>query len=690
MELITSERLLKTWRWAWLLLRTLLLLALPVFIGILILISYAKIQGPPPLQVPQTSIFYGENGSIIGESEKSGQNRYWVPLEEMSPKIIRATIAVEDRKFYEHHGFDFKRIIGAALTNIKAGAKVQGASTITQQYARNLFLEHDKTWVRKLQEALYAFRLELNYTKDEILEGYLNTIYYGHGSYGIEAASSYFFGKKSKDLTLAEASMLAAIPKGPSYYSPLLNMAQAKNRQRVVLQSMVSVDYITENQMNDALAAKLTFVKEHAERESIAPYYLDAVQYILQNQLDIDPDKIKMGGLHVYTTLNQRYQEIAEKWMEQMIDSNPDIQAAFVAMDPRTGDVKALIGGRDYQESTYNRATQARRAPGSTFKPFLYYAALKNGFTPSTTLRSEPTTFRISDGESTYTPHNYGNNYANDFITMAQALALSDNVFAVKTNMFLEPNSLVNTAKSLGIESPLAPIPSLALGTKPVGVLEMVNAYNVFANGGYKVEARFITKVVDHSGEVIYEKEPDREQVMDPRHAFVMTDLLRGTFDERYNDYASVTGANISHYLNRPTAGKTGSTAYDSWLIGYTPQLTAGVWVGYDQGKKLHSLNDALYAKQIWARFMHEALKDRPVQRFYKPDGVVGVYVNPDNGLLATDSCPVRRLSYFVEGTEPIDHCKDHQPDKTNKKPAQNQEAPTNKSVIDRFLDWFR
>jgi penicillin-binding protein 2D len=691
MEPITINRFAKTWEWTKLILRTLSLLLLPIFIFLVAIIIYAKVSGPPPLQVPQTTIFYGEDGTILSESQKEGQNRYWVPLNEISDSLINATIAIEDQRFYDHSGFDFKRIVGAVLVNIKAGAKIQGASTISQQYARNLFLEHDKTWSRKFQEALYALRLEMNYSKKDILEGYLNTIYYGHRSYGIQAASQYFFGKNASELNLAEASMLAGIPKGPLYYSPIIDLAQAKNRQQLVLNAMVEQEFISKQEMQGALDKKLVFTQEHMERKTIAPYFIDSVQYILKNNLDIDPETIEQGGLRVYTTLNPEYQALAEQWVNNLIDSKSDIQTALVAMDPKTGDIKALIGGRDYNKSTYNRATQARRAPGSTFKPFLYYTALKHGFTPSTTLSSEPTTFRLGE-DKTYTPHNFRNYYANDFITMAQAIALSDNIYAVKTNMFLGPENLVDTAKELGIDSKLDPIPSLALGSKPVGVLEMVNAYSVFANSGYQVESRFITKITDFRGEVIYENKAEKERVMDEKYAYVMTDMLRGIFDERLNGYMSVTGANVKNLIDRPTAGKTGSTPNDSWMIGYTPQLTTGVWVGYDKGEQLHSFNDALFAKQIWAHFMHNALADRQVIPFKKPKGVVGVYVNPQNGLLATDQCPVKRMTYYIEGTEPTDYCQEHEVKKMDpevKKEKKNSKDEKGTTIFDKILKWF-
>ena len=378
-----------------------------LFIMLLSLWIYAKILGPPPIAVSESTLYYSDNGDVIGETN-SGQKRYWVPIESISPELIQATVAVEDRQFYSHNGFDMKRIGGALLADIKAGAKVQGASTITQQYARNLFLDHDKTWKRKWHEALYTIRLEMNYSKKEILEGYLNTIYYGHGAYGVEAASHYYFGKNAKDLTLAEASMLAGIPKGPSSYSPIVNLEKAKTRQKIVLTSMVNQNYISKAELEKAIQTPLSFKGEHPiTTNKIAPYFQDAVKQVLKTQLQMDERTIELGGLRVYTTLNEQQQALAEEAFAKTIEKSSDIQAALVAMKPGTGEVTALVGGRDYQESPFNRATQAIRQPGSTIKPLLYYAALENGFTPSTTLTSEVTTFPFDDGKSSYSPKNY-------------------------------------------------------------------------------------------------------------------------------------------------------------------------------------------------------------------------------------------------------------------------------------------
>jgi penicillin-binding protein 2D len=623
--------------------------------------AYAKILGPPPLAVPQSTLIFADDGTLIGESN-NGQKRYWAKLEDISPDLVNATVSIEDKNFYEHHGFDYKRIAGAVLADIKAFAKVQGASTITQQYARNLFFEHDKTWSRKLTEAFYAIRLEMNYSKQQILEGYLNTIYYGHSAYGVEAASQYFFGKKASQLTLAQASMLAGIPKGPGLYSPLNSLENAKARQSIILKSMVKNGYISKNKAETAAQEPLKIVGEHSTpRVKVAPYFQDAVRNALKNQLKLDDRTIALGGLKVYTTLNMKQQEAAEKQIQSYVASESEIQVGLVAMDPKNGYVKAMVGGRDYEKSPFNRAVQAIRQPGSTIKPLLYYAALENGFTPSSTMRSEMTTFKFDDGHTDYTPHNFNNKYADSEITLAQALAVSDNIFAVKTHLFLGEDTLIETARKFGLSTKMAEVPSLALGTSGVRVIEMANAYSLFANGGKKVQPTLVTRVEDYNGNVIFEAENKPKKVLDTAKAFVMTQMLTGIFDKKLNGYARVTGSTILDDITRPYAGKSGSTETDSWMIGFSPQLVTAVWAGYDVGKPIELPAEKSYAKNIWANFMEEALDGKPVKAFKVPkEGVVGVYVDPANGKLATKDCPVRRLTYFESGTEPTDYCTEH------------------------------
>lgn len=649
---------------------------------------YAKVLGPPPLSVPQSTLYYSNDGTIIGESH-NGQKRYWVNLDRISPHIMNATLSIEDRNFYNHNGFDYKRIAGAAFADLKAMAKVQGASTISQQFARNLYLEHEKTWKRKLNEAFYTIRLEMNYSKQDILEGYLNTIYYGNGAYGIQAASQYYFGKNAADLTLAEASMLAGIPKGPSLYSPLANLEKAKGRQEVILASMVENNLITEEQQKVAKQEKLHFVGEHQHNALVtAPYFQDAVRQMLKHDLQIDERTIELGGLKVYTTLDLEQQKIAEDIITTKMTNDSDIQVGFVSMDPKTGYVRALVGGRDYTESPFNRVTQAVRQPGSTLKPLLYYAALEQGFTPVTKMYSTKTTFRFDDNRKAYTPHNFNNQYAEDDVTMAQALAVSDNIYAVKTHLFLGEQTLVETAKRFGLTTEMTEVPSLALGTSGVRVIEMANAYSLFANGGKQVEPVMIKRVENHKGDIIYEHHEESKEVLQPDLAFVMTHMMTGMFDKKLNGYASVTGSSMLKDVTQTYAGKSGSTGGDRWMIGFTPQLVTAVWTGYDDGRELELTIDKNYAKRIWVQFMEEALEGKPAKSFKPPQGTVGVYIDPATGKLATEDCPVRRFTYFATDTEPTEYCTEHL--HHQEKPAGDKKAPTAPEDEKPKVPWYK
>lgn len=687
MEVMTDQRFRKTIKY----LRAVLIISLIVMVLSFLLyvgvMAYAKVLGAPPLAVPQSTLYFSDDDTLIGESN-SGQKRYWVPLKDISPDLINATISIEDKSFYEHNGFDYKRIAGAALADLKAMGKVQGASTISQQYARNLFLEHDKTWKRKINEAFYALRIEMNYTKQQILEGYLNTIYYGHGAYGIQAASQFYFGKNADKLSVSESAMLAGIPKGPGVYSPFNSIEKAQARQELILNTMASSGFLTPKNAGEAAEQKLTLIGKHPSQETYAaPYFQDAVKTALKTQLHLDDRTITLGGLKVYTTIDLKQQAIAEKQVTELISKESEIQTGLVALDPKNGHVKAMVGGRDYEKSPFNRAIQAIRQPGSTIKPILYYSALEQGFTPSSTMRSELTTFRFDDGQADYTPHNYNNKYANGEITLAQALAVSDNVFAVKTHLFLGAETLLEAAKKFGISTTMKKVPSLALGSSGVRVIEMANAYSLFANGGKKVEPTFITRVEDPNGKVIYDSKNEAETVLQPAQTYVMTHMLTGIFDPKLSGYASVTGSTIIDDITRPYAGKSGSTETDSWMVGFAPQLVTAVWTGYDKGKGISLTAEKSYAKNIWVNFMEEALKGKAIKGFTPPkEGVTGVYVNPENGKLASKECPIKRFTYFATGTEPTEYCTDHLKH-TELKP-EKQKPVKKKTWYKKILDW--
>lgn len=620
------------------------------------------LQGPPSLTSEQNTVIFAGKEQVIGVKH-GNESRYWVELDDISPYLKKAFIVTEDQHFYEHNGFDFKRIVAAVGKNILAMDKIQGASTITQQYARNLYLNHEKTWERKLKEAIHTIRLEMFYDKDRIFEGYLNTIYFGHGNYGIEAASRYYFDKHADELTLEEAALLVAIPKGPSYYSPILYPEHAIQRQRMILKQMHEHGVITAKEYQQALAKKIIIEPEKRDVEEVAPYFQDAVVREAMNILSVTKEELYTGGYHIYTTLDVDRQNELEKTIEQTIDQESSIQIAGVSMDPETGAIQALVGGRNYDKSPYNRAIQAKRMAGSTFKPFLYYAALKNGYTPVTSLMSKPTYFQLENGQ-TYQPSNYNGYYAYAPITMTQALALSDNIYAVKTNLFLKPETLVETARTFGIRSDLPAVPSLALGTASVSVLEMTEAYSKLANNGKQVIPHTVTKITNHRGKVIYSREDSKpEQVLDPQVTYVLTHMMTGIFDESLNGYSSVTGASINHMLTRTYAGKSGTTNSDSWMIGFTPQLVTAIWTGYDKNQEMTKVEEKGYAKEIWAAYMEKAHEDLPIDVFRPPEGVTGVYIDPQTGKIATKHCPNRRLTFFIEGTEPRSRCDEHVPE---------------------------
>lgn len=630
-----------------------------------IIYTYAWLLGPPPLTTAQNTIYYSSNGKEIGR-EIGNETRQWVELDAINQNVIDATLQAEDQHFYSHHGFDIKRITAAMIANLQSFSLEEGASTITQQYARNLFLTHEKTWRRKIQEAFYTIRLELFYNKDTILEGYLNTIYYGSGVYGIEAASDYYFQKGNTELSLAEATLLVGIPNRPSYYSPTQHPVHAKRRQERILASLYQAKKI--NPTNYFLATRehinIDPTEQTQEDKNIAPYFQDVVMNELQTILNMSAVEISNAGYHVYTTLDLKKQEELELAVEKHIAQSSELQVGAIAMEPTTGALYALIGGTDYQESPYNRATQAKRMAGSTFKPFLYYTALTNGYTAATTLLSQPTTFMLEDSTS-YRPSNYNGYYAEDEVTLAQALAVSDNIYAVKTNLFLQPERLIETARTFGITADLQPVPSLALGTASVRVQEMVTAYSMLANGGKSVVPFTIERIETADGEVVYShpKEQGNKQILDPQASFILTQLMTGMFDTNLNSYMHVTGETIASELTQNYAGKSGTTSSDSWMIGFTPDLVTGVWSGYDDNRELEQTVDQQAAKQIWADMMEGSLDSKAVPAsFTLPSGIVAAYVDPFTGELSSAYCKTSRLMYFVEGTEPTTYCSLHLP----------------------------
>ena len=603
---------------------------------------YAKFDNKISIKSASSFYMYDNNNEIFNKEDN------WVSIKEISPNLINATISIEDKHFYNHVGFDYLRIMKAMTVNIKNMKNLEGASTITQQLAKNLFLDFDKTWERKIEEAWLTIKLESNFTKNEILEGYLNTINYG-GVFGIENASIYYFGKSAKDLNLAEASILAGIPKSPSYYSPITNYNNAKMRQKIILNAMVNNKFINESEKEKAISEKLNIVGKYEKNNSnTLMYYQDAVIKELNSIKSIPKSFIKTGGLKIYTNLDLNTQIDLENNIEKYLKNDQDLQVASVMVNPNDGKIIALIGGRNYKKSEFNRAIESKRQVGSTLKPFLYYSALENGFTASTTFNSSKTTFVFSNDEK-YSPKNYGDIYANKDITMAAALAYSDNIYAVKTHLFLGENNLVNMLNRIGITSNLSPVPSLALGTSEINIIDMTSSYSVFANNGYKIKPHLIEKIVDMNGKVLYKFNEDKKLILNQSTTYIMNELLSNCYNNVFVDYNYPTCINIASKVSNKYAIKTGTTDTDHLIFGYNPEIVLGIWSGYDN-------NDDTYPevstniKLAWIDTIENYFKKNKATWYKKPDNIVGVPVNPITGELNTNK---NTILYYIKGTEP-------------------------------------
>lgn len=621
-----------------------LILILLIYGGIYL---YAKSLPKLPISSANSFYLYDNNKELF-----EGTTDEWIKIDEISDYLIDATISIEDKHFYNHNGFDFLRIAKAMFTNVINAKTLQGASTITQQYAKNLFLDFEKSWSRKIDEAFITMRLETHYNKNEILEGYLNTINYG-GIFGIENASEYYFGKNASELDLAQASILAGIPKSPTNYSPISNYDAAKKRQKLILETMVKNKFITEKEMNDAYNQELTFIGSSNEKNSsLLMYYQDAVLKELENLNNVPSSFLKTGGLKIYTNLDTNALNILEQKIKDNLDSENELQISAVIMDPNDGKIKAIAGGKDYSKSEFNRVTSSKRQMGSAIKPILYYAALENGFTPSSTFTSEKTIFNLGN-DKTYSPNNYGNVYGNKPISMAAAIAYSDNIYAVKTHIFLEENTLVDMAKRLGITANLEAVPSLALGTNEINILEMMKAYSTFANEGNLVTPHFIEKIEDINGNTLYEFKESKKNILNKSTVYVLNELLSGSYASELIDYNYPTCINIASKLTKKYAIKTGTTNTDHLIFGYNKDIVIGMWMGYDDNRST-DVKDGSIMKNIWAETIEDYLREKEDNWYKTPNNVVGVLVNPITGELATNSDKNKRITYYIKGTQPL------------------------------------
>lgn len=604
--------------------------------------AYAFITPKFQINTSKNITFYDKNNNDI---LKDNIENDYVELSNINDNVKNAIISIEDKNFYTHKGFDYLRILKAMLVNIKSGKIKQGASTISQQYVKNLYLTFDKTWNRKIEEALLTLELETHYSKDEILEGYLNTIDFSAGNYGIKEASKYYFNKEPKDLTLAESTILVGIPRNPSYYNPINNYDAAKKRQKEVLESMVKNKYITKKEMKEAYQKELNFYGKNDKIElSSIYYYKDAIMSELKNIKGLPSSLLDMDGLKIYTNLDVDIQ----KELEHNIDNemkDTTLQVASIVIEPTTGKIVSLIGGKDYSKSQFNRVTSSKRQVGSTIKPLLYYSALENGFTPSSTFLSERTTFNI--GNTTYSPKNASNIYANKNISMLTALSYSDNIYAMKTHLFLGMDNLSKMGKRLKINTPIKENASSALGTTEINMIDYSNAFITLANEGEHVTPHIIEKITDNNDRILYEFKYQNEKVLNKKYVYILNNLLTETYDYKMIGYTSPTLMSISNDLDSKYAVKSGSTETDYWTIGYNKNYLMMVWAGNDDNDKVKT-KDSKITKKIWSKTITK-IKTNKKEWYEIPKGITASSINPLTGEYKENGI----VCFYEKGTEP-------------------------------------
>ncbi len=646
--------------------------------------SLAQLHNIEPSLVTK---IYSADGNVIKEFYT--ERRILIPLRRIPSHLTDALLATEDRRFFDHWGASLLAMGRALWHNFWAGRRVQGASTITQQLARTLFLTPEKTISRKIKEVLTAIKIERNYTKEEILEMYLNQCYFGRGAYGVQAAAQLYFGKNVEDLTISEGAVLIAIPKNPSRYSPINHPDLALKRRNIVLESMKSFGKIS-REIADSLKSLPLEISPTSTPVGEAPYFTEMVRQYIEEKYG--EDTLYREGLSVYTTLNLELQKAAEEAlirevevrqhnMEQthtlrdtnytvmVIDTTGEeptrkreykqIQGALVALDNKTGNILALVGGKDFKQSQFNRAVQALRQPGSGFKPFVYTAAIDNGAKPTDIMYDTPIILTGDDGKE-WNPENFDLIFRGP-VTLREALARSINVISAKLIQKVTPQQTIFFASHMGISTPLSPYPSLALGTSEVTLWDMVSAFSVFPNGGIKVEPKYILKITDRYGKVLEENEYSRrEEVLSAQTAYIMTTMLQSVVNRGTGYGARARG------FTRPAGGKTGTSdnCMDNWFVGFTPQITAGVWMGYDDKTIIgENVTGAHTALPVWTDFMLTAHENLPVEYFKVPPGIYFKTACLESGLLATDRCPTIVTDVFTQQTLPEGVCDLHPSD---------------------------
>jgi len=647
------------------------------FVG-LILVAGRNLPSPSHLQAYTPAVrtrVLDRNEQPIGDFYR--ENRILVTLDDTPPNLIHAFIAVEDRNFYKHWGIHLSSVVRAGLKNTMSLRVREGASTITQQLARNLFLNQEQTWTRKVREAVLAVRIEQNYSKEEILEMYLNQIYFGDGAYGIQSAARGFFGKDVKNLTLSECALLAGLPRNPRGYSPFRHPDAAKRRRDIVIRSMEDCHFIDKDQGAKARKEEMRIGSTPLNPDH-APYFMEMVRQFLEKE--VGSEAIYEGGLTVYTTLDLDWQTESEKLVEKVLTKlekdtgtkdtraryleardkgkNPVLdylESSAMVVDVETGALRVMIGGRSFDESNFNRATSALRQPGSAFKPFIYLTALEKGFYPSYVMTDAPVVF-YEAGQDPWRPLNYDREFRGP-VSLRFALQKSLNVPTIKVQEEIGTPDVIKTARTAGIHTPIPEFRSIALGTAEVTLEDLCYAYAVFANNGIRVEPYFVTKIEDQSGNVLHEYRPEQREVLAPAPVAILTNMLESVVDHGTGADSRTEGFIL------PAAGKTGTTDdySDAWFIGFTPKTVAGVWVGYDQPHTIGGgMSGTRAALPLWTSIMKVVTAGDPPQQFELPEGVVTREVCVDTGLPASPYCPVTQPELFLAGKVPTERCTLH------------------------------
>jgi penicillin-binding protein 1A len=632
-------------------------------------------------QPRQTSKLYAADGRFI--AELGLERRTLLKLDQIPPLVRNAFVLTEDKRFYRHHGVDFLRIPGALWADIKKRSFAEGFSTITMQLARNIFperLTREKSLIRKLKEAKVARAIEARYSKEKILELYLNQIALGNQAFGVETAAQRYFGKSARDLNIAEAAMLAGLPKAPERYNPRRSPERAIQRRNTVIEVMREQGAISDADASLAKAYPLQLARK-SEAGDVAPYFVEWIRQQLEQQFG---QRLYEQGLKVYTTLDVDLQSAAERALESQLRAveggkygpykhttfeeylakasersggpaanSPYLQGAFVAMDPRTGAVRAMVGGRDFDDSKFNRATQALRQPGSTFKPIVYADAIQNGRPPSYIVDDSPISIPQAGG-GVWTPQNYEGKFEGP-MPMRRGLYQSRNIIAIKLGMELGAQSVIDMARKFGITTPIPPYPSIAIGAADVYPIELIAAYSAFATLGTRATATGIVRVENSRGDVLWEPNPVRAPVMSPEEAWLMVSMMKDVVQR------GTAAGSVGSQFHLPAGGKTGTTndGTDVWYIGYTSDLVAGVWMGLDKPQNIKSnAQGGLLAAPAWTSFMNEVYRRKPSPPDWpRPEGIVVREIDPATGMLAGPGCSGSVAEYFIAGTDPTQQC---------------------------------